>query len=454
MAEENKGIYFTELTLQNVRCFGEEAVLKLSNDKGEWSRWNVILGDNGTGKTTLLQCLAGAEQINEQIPDKNDVLVWYSKISINQKAQFSIKPLNAKNKGSIVSVFITNINNKFKNHTSFGQGKVAPFVNTTSANNDYFSELFILGYGANRRISFQILSEKELESENSQTLFDDDAKLINAEDWLYQMDYSAAYAENEGNDQMRHAKKRRDLVFKIIPEILPDIDVVVIEIEGSPPRPVIKFQTPFGLLRIKELSYGYKTMVAWIVDVAARMFNKYPDSENPLEEPVVILVDEIDLHLHPKWQRQIFDFLETRFPKAQFIVTAHSPLIVQSAPKEANIIVLKKEQVGDEFIVKIDNDTKSVWNWRIDQIMASDLFGLDGLRNPEVERLMDERSILLRRDKESLSERERNRLEELNDLSHRLPTADKQEDIEAMEIIRQAADFIKKQQKQNDSDKK
>ena len=56
-------------------------------------------------------------------------------------------------------------------------------------------------------------------------------------------------------------------------------------------------------------------MIAWVVDFTSRMVERYPDSLDPLAEPAVVLVDEIDLHLHPKWQRELIGFLSERFPK-------------------------------------------------------------------------------------------------------------------------------------------
>lgn len=436
MASENNGIYFTELKLKNVRCFGDDAVLKLSNDKGEWSRWNVILGDNGTGKSTLLQCLAGFELVPRKIG--NDVRGYETKWvpKLDERDHETLLGPN----GDVFAVNPTIAG--FGGMSRYYLGYSGTSRHKMSGYGSYeYIDLFILGYGANRRISFNIFSEKEIEPSNSETLFDDDAKLINAEEWLYQMDYAAIYAEKLQTEAKENSKQRRDLVFEVIKHILPDIEGVEVDVKPSPAIPFIKFKTPYGWRRLPELSYGYKTMVAWIVDVAARMFKKYPDSANPLEEPVVILVDEIDLHLHPKWQRQIFDFLESRFPRAQFIVTAHSPLIVQSAPKDANIIVLKKEKVDDGYVVKIDNDVESVRTWRIDQIMQSDLFGIESARNPEIEAQMKERTNLMQKDE--LNDAEKDRLTELNKISHNLPTAHNLTDIEAMRIIRDAADFLK-----------
>ena len=449
MIEGNNGIYFTELTLQNVRCFGDEAVLKLSNDKGEWQKWNIILGDNGTGKTTLLQCLAGMEQDIFEEKYANEY-GWTSKLFKNKK-NISFRKISNRPSKKSTEITANIVNNVSKKNISlsFGQKSERNTISSSTGRSSRDVEnLFILGYGANRNISFKILSENNTESENSETLFDDDAKLINTEEWLYQMEFAAAYAENKNSDLKDYAKKRRDLVFDFIKDLLPD-DIKSITLtddeNSSPPIPVIKFETLYGSVGIKELSYGYKTMVAWVVDVAARMYKRYPNSNNPIKEPVIILVDEIDLHLHPKWQRQIFDSLEKWFPQAQFIVTAHSPLIVQSAPNNTNIIVLRKEKVEDEFIVKVDNDIESVKTWRVDQIMSSDLFGLDSSRNPKIGLLVHERTELLKKEKLTLSQRKR--LEELNKIVHNLPTADKKDDIEAMDIIRRAAEYIKNQKK-------
>lgn len=106
--------------------------------------------------------------------------------------------------------------------------------------------------------------------------------------------------------------------------------------------------------------------------LAPRLFERYLDCDNPLEQPAIVLVDEIDLHLHPKWQRTIIDHLTHLFKQTQFIVTAHSPLIVQSAPEDANIVLLIRQ--GDQVI--IHNNEEAIKGWRIDQVLTSDLFDL------------------------------------------------------------------------------
>jgi predicted ATP-binding protein involved in virulence len=273
---------------------------------------------------------------------------------------------------------------------------------------------------------------------NSDTLFNENARLINAEEWLLQLDYAAS----KDSKIKSFAINKRDQVKQILIDLLPDINNIRFTLPTKEDlKPSVEFETSFSWVSIHRLSLGYKTMVAWMVDLAARMFERYPDSSNPLAEPAIVLVDEIDLHLHPKWQRKIFDYLSDKFPQTQFIVTAHSPLVVQSAPKDANIVLLRKE--GDHVV--IDNDLESVQNWRLDQILTSDLFGLDSARGPEAEKKLAERKTLL--GKNSLSKEEKIRLDELNSYANRLPTAYRQEDIEAMSIVREAAEYIKNQKK-------
>ena len=87
-------------------------------------------------------------------------------------------------------------------------------------------------------------------------------------------------------------------------------------------------------LQIDQLSGGYKAVLSVIADIAKRLSMANPDSLNPLEEEAIILIDELNLHLHPKWQKEIVDDLKRTFPNCQFIVSTHSPFIIQSLDAE------------------------------------------------------------------------------------------------------------------------
>ena len=83
-------------------------------------------------------------------------------------------------------------------------------------------------------------------------------------------------------------------------------------------------------LQVDQLSGGYKAVLSVVADIAKRMSLANPDSSNPLEEEAVILIDELDLHLHPRWQKTIVEDLKRTFPNCQFIISTHSPFIIQS----------------------------------------------------------------------------------------------------------------------------
>lgn len=97
---------------------------------------------------------------------------------------------------------------------------------------------------------------------------------------------------------------------------------------------------------ISQLSDGYKCTISLIADIAYRMAVLNPQClGNVLEETTgIVLIDEIDLHLHPKWQQRILQDLTMIFPKVQFIVSTHAPEVINSVSSE-NIIMLKENQI-------------------------------------------------------------------------------------------------------------
>jgi hypothetical protein len=250
------------------------------------------------------------------------------------------------------------------------------------------------GYGALRR-SAEASVEAGASSHSAASLFSDDAALISGSEWLLRADYAARTTTDV------RAAARRDKIRAALVGLLPDVsDIRIAGLDEETPRPRIDVQTHYGWVSMRALSLGYRSMIAWVVDLASRMFEAYPDSGDPLTEPAIALVDEIDLHLHPRWQREITAHLDRLFPNVQFIVTAHSPLVVQGAGV-TNVAVLRR--VGDH--VEILNDPEEVRGWRVDQILTSDLFGLRSARPVEVEGLLERQQELVLLDAPTDSQR-------------------------------------------------
>lgn len=424
---EQPAVYFLRLDIENVRCFGPRQVLDLSDGQGQPAMWTVLLGENGTGKTTLLEWLCMAEPIEgqglpegarwwqpnfrahrenhqrEPEPSYLDGIWWTS----GEKISFSAK-LHAP-KAGIESQEVS----------------VAPL--------NVPPPVALIAYGATRRTSDSALTDEEHHAP-LKAITDPSHELRNPEEWLLRLDY-LALSEGEGSE----SRKRLEQVVDVLVHLLPDVQRITIqaprERKTTSLKGAVRFHTEYGEVPLSRLSLGYQTLMAWVVDLAAQLFDRYPDSPDPLTEPAVVLVDEVDLHLHPRWQRDLVGYLRERFPKVQFIVTAHSPLVVQ-ASRDENLVVLRRE--GDHVV--IDNDPKVVAGWRADQLLTSDLFGLPSARPPDEEALLRRRRELVekrRRTPEEVAE-----LAELDARVRALSTAETAEDHRAMDLIREAASLL------------
>ena len=419
--------YLLDLTVRNVRCFGpEEQTLRLSDAQGRPAPWTVILGDNGVGKTTLLQCLVALEPrrhffrvIQEEekplleLPTGGGGEGWRIYRDPSQPGETSIQghvalgPIDQPHETVKVVVPTSSVTSR---------ALVASSVERLAVQCN--------GYGAARRMGSATLNREP--GDPSGSLFLDDVDLVDVEEWLLTEELASFRS-----DAKEEAERRLERVKRVLIDLLPDVRDIRPRGKNYMLgyRMAIEVKTPYGWVSISDLSLGYRTMIAWTVDLASRLFALHPESPNPLGEPAVVLVDEVDLHLHPKWQRELRSHLTERFPATQFVVTAHSPLVVQASENE-NIVVLRRQ--GDHVV--IDNDVETVRGWRVDQVLTSDLFGLKTARAPQYDELIARREAILA--KPSLDAQDRAALDRLEDA---LPAGERTEDRRAMDVIRRAA---------------
>ena len=441
----SRPIYFEQLTIENVRSFSGPQQLTLLDEHDRPARWTLIVGDNGVGKTTLLQCLArmapvfndpadddtgprAREVEPELVREENSVLRALARNRATEPTRLSARlSVGARLKGPkrrspntiATSLEFTQTRNGIANFKVGGES------------HKRVQEPLVVGYSASRRPRAATLDSFITENPLA-SLLEIETELCDAEELLCRLDYSSLKGQDRATRFLANLKAA---LSEILPYVGGPDDIQILGPRSSihdSERTGVHVRTPSGRVPLHQLSLGYRTVFAWTVDLAWRLLERYPRSSKPLHQPAIVLVDEVDLHLHPLWQRDVRDHLAERFPQVQFIATTHSPLMAQSS-LGANLAIVRWE--NDHAV--IEDDPVVVDGWRLDQVVTSDLFGLVSSRPRHIAALQQRRLKLAQ--KSPLSDTERAELSELDRVVRELPTADTPGDQAAMDFIRKAA---------------
>lgn len=385
-------IKINSLHLKNISNFND---LKVNFE----SKNVCLIGANGTGKTTLLRTIALA-------------LIGHFHKNINTNQLKNLLRINGldnhiikRNSGEITLSYEID-NQKFENTlkfepTSDNDIEISISKNTKFEvlNGDIIKSL-VIGFTQNRGISK--LSQDDLKQRNELQLphINDLITLINNNgdnrlkvfsEWIINLDAKANKLENEAlkNKKENFYIKERNIIekiFKIISEITKE-EIVFKEVLNNNDVWIITKNNPEGI-SLELVSQGFQSIIGWIGFFLQRMAESYPDSKDFTKEPAICFVDEIDIYIHPKWQRNILVVLEKYFTNTQFIITTHSPIVISNLNNENNIVYL----IGN-------NSTDRVYSYGKD--INSILFEAYGVneRPYEIQEELDELFILIEDEK-------------------------------------------------------
>ncbi|MFI5460507.1 MAG: AAA family ATPase, partial [Isosphaerales bacterium] len=354
-------MYLREFRIHDIKCF-EDVHLHFPHDGDDHSGWIVLLGGNGMGKSTLLQAMAialmGSLGGQRLLLDPDG---WVRKG--RTCGEFSATIVRGRNDKSMNGSSKKNYNPKFaitgREQVTLGgilydQPQLVQLADDRTRNDlmngPYAARKlgwYCCGYGPFRRMfggseeAFRLMNPNNRES-RFVTLFREDAALLYLKDDLPSL-YRRSIDQNDPNHIL--AGELLEYVWKLIDGLLPGgVRISRVDTEN------VYFRVVGGAeVRSLDLSDGYRCFLALAFDIIYRWTGCYenPDSflvqdgdSRRLSFEGVILIDEVDAHLHPFWQREIGFRLRKTFPRVQFIVTSHSPFVAQAA-SDGGLVVLR-----------------------------------------------------------------------------------------------------------------
>lgn len=410
-------MWVEEITLENIKCF-DKLTLKFGNKSNPRPQWITLLSENGGGKTTILQSLAlmlaGPESASQLMPRpvgwlKNEDIVGKISIRLHKDEVDSGSFGEQKKRASfsytqhVTGAQPITIRNKKHNQPGIHE---SPDKSLSWLRQNAFSPQsqgwFAAGYGAFRRLtrSNQVIVptlDTPSRYTNFLSQFKEDEELAAFQQWMIYLDYRDAKQKDPA------AKRLFNIGVNAVNALLPDgVKYHTIDSEGR-----ILFDVKGVKVSTSGLSDGYRSVLGLAGDLVWRMIAAFPNSENPLTESGVVLIDELDIHLHPLWQRNIAELLRAQFPNLQFIVTTHSPMVAAGAGHDAFTL---KIGTDSEPVLPI---TQNLFSMDVDEILKSDAFGLVSTFSPETTRKLDRFSAL----RSQVKPLKKIEVEELNQLS-------------------------------------
>lgn len=202
--------------------------------------------------------------------------------------------------------------------------------------------------------------------------------------WWQRVELAAAQRSGDAGPLPEHA-----ILTEALRRALPGAERVWYD--GIAGQPMVRFSD--RITPLAQLSAGYRTMLGIVLDLVYRVTRLNPDLglEAARETPGIVLIDEIDQHLHPQWQRQVLGDLRATFPKVQFILTTHAPQVLAGA-RNGEVRILRRDDDGRIFAEQIDVPP----GLRADEVLTGEWFGLPSTLDPETLALIERHRQMLR----------------------------------------------------------
>lgn len=389
-------MYVTDLEISDLRSFRGTQRISLDRGDGVYAGWTVFAGRNGAGKSTLLKALAlsivgplAARSLAGSFP------AWVRKgaaaARMETRLAFDAQLDGFQGSGNTPSAPYW-LGLEWKANPG-GSDAVERRVDNVSLVNrgpwhDVPKGWFVAGYGPYRHLgpATAEIVQKTADPVVARliNLFNESATLSEAVDWLKHQHLRAL-------EKKRGAAELRDAVLAVLGDgLLPDGSKVEhVDSDGL-------WLTRDGVtLHLEQVSDGYRTATALVVDIVRRLHATYgylglreKGGHQVCSLPGVVLIDEVDAHLHVAWQQNLGFWLTSRFPALQFLVTTHSPFICQAASKRG--IIRLPAPGEDRQMDHVDERLyAAIVNGGADDAVMSELFGLEHAHSERAEELRE-----------------------------------------------------------------